>query len=155
MKLAFANGTSRKARVEMIPLIDAMFLLLTFFIYAILSMTTHKGLPVNVPEAVTAVREDPAEITITVPKENGRVFIDKTPVPMDRLVGALESRAFQNSELTVFINADQDAPHGRVISVLDAARRAGLEKVAFEVEGPSAPNEAPNRSRTGRAGPEE
>ena len=44
----------KKARIEMLPLIDIVFLLLVFFIYAMLSMAVHRGLPVELPLSATA-----------------------------------------------------------------------------------------------------
>jgi biopolymer transport protein ExbD len=46
---------TRRPRIEMIPLIDVVFLLLVFFIYSMLSMTIHRGLPVNLPTASTSM----------------------------------------------------------------------------------------------------
>ncbi|MGA9260379.1 MAG: biopolymer transporter ExbD, partial [Desulfobacterales bacterium] len=51
MKTNFRN--TKKARIEMLPMIDCVFLLLVFFIYAMLSMAVHRGLPVNLPAAKT------------------------------------------------------------------------------------------------------
>ena len=47
-------NTSKKARIEMLPLIDIVFLLLVFFIYAMLSMAVHRGIPVSLPVSSTA-----------------------------------------------------------------------------------------------------
>ena len=47
----------RRARIEILPLIDIVFLLLVFFIYAMLSMAVHRGVPVNLPTSSSADRE--------------------------------------------------------------------------------------------------
>ncbi|MBC2711802.1 MAG: biopolymer transporter ExbD [Desulfosarcina sp.] len=52
-------GNHRKARIDMLPLIDIVFLLLVFFIYAMLSMAVHHALPVALPVSSTGSEKDP------------------------------------------------------------------------------------------------
>ena len=68
---------SRRARIEMLPLIDIVFLLLVFFIYAMLSMAVHRSLPVSLPVSAMAETETAASLTIT--GRNGFCFEGKSP----------------------------------------------------------------------------
>ena len=63
---------AKKARIEMLPLIDIVFLLLVFFIYAMLSMAVHRGLPVILPTSSTAKIEKNLIISVTV-KADGTI----------------------------------------------------------------------------------
>lgn len=118
----------------MIPLIDCLFLILVFFIYAMLSMVVHKGIPVNLPQAISAkLNHDEYEsITIT---EFGETFLNKQKVTLFQLRMGLEEIEGKD-QAKIFINADREAKHGQVLKVLDVIRSAGLEKVSFEITEP-------------------
>jgi len=64
----------KKARGEMIPLIDSMFLILVFFVYAMLSMVVHKGISVNLPEAATSVVSKEEYIAVSITMDGQKVF---------------------------------------------------------------------------------
>jgi len=125
---------SKKADVKMIPLIDCLFLILVFFIYAMLSMVVQKGIPVNLPKAVSAEmnKDEYESITITA---SGQTYLNKQFVTITELRESLESIP-NKPEVKIFINADRDARHGRVLEVLDMIRDAGMEKVSFEIAEP-------------------
>ncbi|MGE5310719.1 MAG: ExbD/TolR family protein, partial [Nitrospirota bacterium] len=65
--MKFTRRPSRRGRIEMVPLIDCMFLLLVFFIYSMLSMVLHRGIKIDLPEARTAPvhKEDYLSISVT------------------------------------------------------------------------------------------
>ena len=58
--------TSKRARIEILPLIDIVFLLLVFFIYAMLSMAVHRGLPVDLPLSQSAEIDQKLSLSITI-----------------------------------------------------------------------------------------
>ena len=120
---------SKKARVEMLPLIDVVFLLLVFFIYAMLSMVVHHGLKVSLPAAGSASLEMKDYISITIDSDN-KVFLNREPVESDGLARrVLELRG--ESEKPVFIEGDQQADLGPAIELLDDLKMLGIEHVAF------------------------
>jgi len=124
--------SSRRARIEIIPMIDVVFFLLVFFMMASLSMAVYAGMPVNLPGASTG-REAPAESrTITVMKD-GRAFLDRRAVTLTELGSELRSLASANPALAVVINADEEVTHGRVVSVLDEVRAAGVARLAIAI----------------------
>ncbi len=129
-----------EARIEIVPLIDIMFFLLAAFMLVSISMVNLKSVKVNLPTAVTAtpdIRKDLVDISVD---RNGFVFLDKNPVGANELTGVLAGLFKANPPLHVFVSGDRDARHGDMIRVLDAVRRAGIDKVAFEIR---PPNEAP------------
>jgi biopolymer transport protein ExbD len=128
MRLSCGYET-RKARVEMLPLIDVVFLLLVFFIYAMLSMVVHHGLKIELPSAGTAVVEKNDYIDITIDAEN-HLYLNRLPVEFDELPGrVLELRGAGMKP--VFINGDQTADLGIAIELLDMLKRYGIEEVSF------------------------
>ena len=120
---------NRRPRIEMIPLIDIVFLLLVFFIYAMLSMVVQRGLKVELPAASTAQVDRREHVTITLPKDNA-VYVDDEQVPLNRLVVRVVARlAASGKDLPVFINGDRKAALGVAVQVLDDLRAAGINEV--------------------------
>ncbi len=120
----------RKVRIEIIPMIDTMFFLLVFFMVATLSMTVQRGMPVNLPAAVSAKADIPQTLSITI-HQAGEIFLDKEPISIGDLASRLRAAKAQTIEPSIVVNADEDARHGRVVEVLDAVKQAGLAKVAI------------------------
>ena len=121
----------RRARIEIIPLIDCMFLLLVFFIYSMLSMTVHRGIQVNLPESETGEinRREYVSISIT---QDERLFIDKTEILFSHLLTHLKEKSAEHPDQPVFINADDSVRYQVVIDVLDKVRAAGFRRVSLE-----------------------
>lgn len=125
--------TGRKPRIEMLPLIDIVFLLLVFFIYAMLSMAVHRGLPVRLPYSATSETDKNQMLSITV-KADGTVYIDKQKVFLDRLAEHLKNRSLSGVETGVLLFADRDLSFQMIFSVLDQIRIAGINQVSLQSE---------------------
>jgi biopolymer transport protein ExbD len=121
----------RRGRIEMIPLIDVVFLLLIFFIYAMLSMTIHKGIPVLLPKAKTSLIDKEEYLSISITRDHG-IFLDEREVPMEGLLQKLRERRKEQPQLRVFISGDRRIPYEWVVKVLDTVRTSGLNKVSLE-----------------------
>ena len=130
--MKIARRELRKARIEIIPMIDTVFFLLVFFMMASLSMTVYRGLPVNLPAAASgqATRGDKAAITLD---REGRMYLNREPVMRDTLGGRLRALLSTNPGLVVMINADGEVLHRRVVDVVDVARTAGISRLAIAV----------------------
>ena len=128
MKLSSGYETKR-ARVEMLPLIDVVFLLLVFFIYAMVSMVVHRGLKVDLPETGTAVMDKNDYISITIDADNG-LYLNSEPVESDGLAERVQ-QLNKDSNKPVYIDGDQKADLGLAIELLDDLKRAGIEEVSF------------------------
>lgn len=127
------RNTPKKARIEIIPMIDTMFFLLVFFMVATLSMTTQNSLPVNLPHA-NGVQSDKQQVfTLTLTKEN-KLFFDKEEISSPaEAVRRLARQSGENKQTSVIINADRSVEHGRVIELMDAVRQTGITKIAVAV----------------------
>ncbi len=123
----------RKARIEIIPLIDIMFFLLASFMLVSMSMTRLAGVKMSLPQAATAESEKkPDFIPISV-SPGGEVFWNREqrPIAKEQIVELVKPLLEANKELRIYINADRAATHGAVIDVLDRVRQAGVTKVSF------------------------
>jgi biopolymer transport protein ExbD len=125
----------RKARIEIIPLIDIMFFLLASFMLVSMSMIKLEGLKMSLPQASTATREDkPDFMTINV-APTGDVTWEKDPTPLtpEMLTEKLKPVFAENKDVRIYINADRDATHGTVVDVLDRVKRIGIKAVSFAI----------------------
>ncbi len=125
--------TGRRVRIEMIPLIDIVFLLLVFFIYAMLSMAVHRGLPVVLPTSTTAKLEKRLVLSVTV-RSDGTIYLDKEGVALGSLREALIKKAKDEKEPGVLLFADRDLPYQDLFNVLDEIRMAGINRISLQAE---------------------
>jgi biopolymer transport protein ExbD len=123
----------KRARIEIIPMIDTIFFLLVFFMISTLSMSQYSGLPVNLPKAATG-QQPPSESAAVTIGPDGKIAIDKQEVSRDRIGNILKTRLAGNAELLVLINADERVEHGAVTEVMDQARQAGVTRMAIAVK---------------------
>ena len=123
----------RKARIEIIPLIDIMFFLLASFMLASLSMIRLQSIKMDLPTATMATRDFKPDIVNIAVDKVGDVYIDKKPMNVVELGSYLSNKFVLNTNLSVYISGDKDATHGSVIRVLDTVRREGIQKVSFAI----------------------
>ena len=129
---------TRPPRVEMLPLIDVVFLLLVVFIYAMLSMAVHKGMPVALPtsEQIQPEQEQPLSVTI---EADGAVFLNKVPVSLENLAERLRLQPGVNSETGVLLFADRRLSYQQLFDVLDRIRQAGLHRISLQAVAKESP----------------
>lgn len=124
----------KKARLEIVPLIDIMFFLLASFMLVSLSMTKQRTVSVNLPAAASGQTNlKPDTISLAV-NASGQIYFEKQAVELDALEAMLKQRLQANKELPVYISGDAATPHGAMVAVLDYVRRCGVNKVAFSVK---------------------
>ena len=131
MKVGFR--TKRKPRIEMIPLIDLMFLILVSFVYGVFFMSVHRGVPVALPLSSTAKIEKQLTLALSI-QAGGTVFLDKEPMTLESLAETLKLKAMENKETGVLLFADKNLPYQKLYTVLDLIRAAGLSQVSLQAE---------------------
>jgi biopolymer transport protein ExbD len=123
----------KKARIEIIPLIDIMFFLLASFMMASLSMMRLQSIKMDLPTATMAKRDFKPDIVNIAVDKAGDISIDKKPMNYLELHNYLSNKFRINTNVPVYISGDKDATHGTVIGVLDIVRREGIQKVSFAI----------------------
>ena len=123
----------KKVRIEMLPLIDIVFLLLVFFIYAMLSMAVHRGLPVELPLSNTAEIDKKLTLSVTV-KTDETIYVNKERVTLADLTRVLREKAGESRDSGVLIFADRALPYQMIYKVLDKIRLAGLSRISLQAE---------------------
>jgi biopolymer transport protein ExbD len=135
------HPSSPQARIEILPLIDIVFLLLVFFIYAMLSMAVHRGMPVELPASSTAEIDKSLTLSVTI-QSDGDVYLDNAATPLDALRSRIEGRVREAgkpaAEVGVLLFADRSVPYQRVFDVLDQIRLAGLARISLQAVTPEA-----------------
>ncbi|HEA66832.1 hypothetical protein LCGC14_2628580 [marine sediment metagenome] len=124
---------TRRARIEMLPLIDIVFLLLVFFIYAMLSMAVHRGLPVVLPTSSTAKIDKKLLVSVSI-KSDGTIYVDEEQVQIENLTNVLAERAKEKIEPGVLLFADHTIKYQQLFRVLDQIRTAGLSRISLQAE---------------------
>jgi len=127
----------KKARIEIIPLIDIMFFLLASFMMVSLSQVHMKGIKVNLPTASSGQTQTKREyISVSVDKD-GHYFFDKDEVKDEELISRLRKVHDSAPEAKVFVRGDRDSVHLNVTHALDIIRAAGFYKISFEIRSES------------------
>ncbi len=117
--------------INIVPMIDVVFAILTFFIMSSLFLSRSEGLPVNLPRARTAQSQQQSKLTVTIDRE-GDVFLDRQPIQVDDLADRVKA-LIGNQERLVVINADEKVEHGQVIAVMDQLRSVQGVKLGISV----------------------
>jgi biopolymer transport protein ExbD len=129
----------KRARIEIIPLIDIMFFLLASFMMVSLSQTHMKGIRVNLPAAVAPPPSTVKDYVSIKIQEGNAVYFDNQYVSDDQVLPRLYQLHQTNPEIKVSLSASLMAMHGDVISVLDKIRSAGITKVGYQIRAAGAP----------------
>jgi biopolymer transport protein ExbD len=128
----------KKARIEIIPLIDIMFFLLASFMMVSLSQTTMKGMKVNLPTGASGQTQSKKDyVSLSVDKD-GYTYFDKERIALEEVLPRLRKIYATNPDAKIFIRGDRDAVHGNVTRVLDQIRSSGFSKISFEIKSQAA-----------------
>src|SRR5437867_5764761 len=123
----------KKARIEIIPLIDIMFFLLASFMMVSLSQVHMKGIKVNLPTGIPQppspdILKDYVRLQVDAA---GAIYFDRALVPSDQVLPRLMEIHKNNKDAKVFISAEKESLHGDVIRLLDQVRTAQIEKIGY------------------------
>ena len=144
--MKFAPNRRSEETFDLTPLIDVVFLLLIFFMVSTTFIREPGGIRVDLPHSDTQefIREG-EEVVIKI-TASGDLFLDEVPMPESALTDELQQAVKQDPSTVVIIKADQDVDHGRVVHVMDLAKRIGLHRLAVATEGSRlrAPTRDPN-----------
>jgi biopolymer transport protein ExbD len=121
---------TEETRIEIIPLIDVIFCILTFFLLAALQLTRQQAINVDLPKARTG-QSQMREMMIVSIDDFGQTYIDQLPVNDNQLERILRTYHTQNPNGLMVLYAPKDARYARVVEVLDRLREVGGDRVAL------------------------
>ena len=136
-RLERTQGPQPMSEINMTPLVDVMLVLVVIFIITAPLMASSIRLDLPRTEAAKP-NEAPKFVTVVLDKAGG-VFLDEKPVTADQLAESLAQAARDNPETEIQLRADQAVPYGRVVEIMGAAQKAGLNRIGF-IADPGAPS---------------
>lgn len=131
----FRDGRKSRGTVvlEVTPLVDIVFLLLIFFLLTA-TYVKNPNLDISLPKAsLNQVTNQKKDITVAI-KTDGEVRYDNQDVSMEQLEGILRAEYAENEDSIVVIQADKASKHGRVVEVMDLAKKVGFAKLAIAIQ---------------------
>lgn len=131
---ASASSGKKKARIEIIPLIDVVFFLLATFVLFTLSLKRILSLPVNLPVAVNNPKPpDPNDDSVVLQiSDAGNVYWNKELITVNEIAPRLFQYKQNSANPRVLVTGDDRAKFGPTIQALDEVRKAGITQVSVE-----------------------
>ena len=127
-----SDGGKKRARIEIIPLIDVIFFLLATFVLFTLSLNKTGGLTVLLPASETSIPRDTAgTVTLSVTAE-GTLAWNKDVITLDEFLERIQRYKIEEADPRVLINADERALFAQVVYVVDQVRLAQIPKIYIE-----------------------
>ncbi|MDJ1171187.1 biopolymer transporter ExbD [Roseofilum sp. BLCC_M154] len=120
-------------QINILPMIDVIFSILTFFMMGTLFLTRNEGLPVNLPQAGTGEVQRQERITVSIDAQ-GNIALNDTMIPLEQLPAGVIQLMQENSSKLVVLKADEAIAHGRVIEVMDRLRTIKGVRLAIATE---------------------
>ena len=128
------GGGPRKARIEIIPLIDVIFFLLATFVLFTLSLNKSNGVKVFLPLSETGQpRQADGTVTISV-TDTGTIAWDKDFISLQEFINRLKAYKLSDPDGRILINGDENALFNSALYVFDEARKAGFQKIYIETK---------------------
>jgi len=130
-------GKSRRGAVgvalDLTPLIDVVFQLLIFFMLTA-TFVKNPSLDINLPRAATE-KMNPSRDSLTIAvRSDGNLRLDNRDVKLPELEGVLRATYAEKADTVIVVRADRDSRHGRVVEVMDLAKRVGFSRLAVAVQ---------------------
>lgn len=122
-------------QINIVPMIDVVFAILTFFIMSTLYLTRSEGLPVNLPKAATGQTGRPAKVTVTI-NQQGQIALNRKAIQLEAIEGTVRQFQASNQDLLVVVNSDKNVNVGTMVAVMDRLRRVKGVKLAIATQKP-------------------
>lgn len=127
-------AAEEEAAIDLTPMLDVVFIMLIFFIVTA-SFIKEAGIEVNKPDALTAVKQDRANIIVAI-NDRGEIWINRRPVDVRSVRANIERLHAENPQGSLVIQADEKSTNDKLVAVMDAARQAGVYNVAIATQEP-------------------
>ena len=129
----FLDQEGENYQINILPMIDIIFVILSFFIISSLFLVKLETIPVNLPNAESSNIEKDSIIIISMDVEN-KIYIDKRLINLNSLENVIKSKIKNISNKKVVLRADKELKYGNVISVLDILRKIENIKIGVSTE---------------------
>ncbi len=132
--MAFKADSSDEvmAEINVVPLVDVILVVLIIFMVTA-PMIMKPSINVNLPKAASGEATTPSKLNITI-SSDGKLNLDGKSVEDAEVQAAALAEVKKNPDIQAIISADKDVPHGRVVSILDVVKSAGVKKFAISID---------------------
>ena len=118
-----------KTEVNILPMIDVIFAILSFFIVSSLFLTKVETIPINLPNSSTAKKEDKRSINLSIDSKS-RIFLNKNLVQLSNLKNEIIKFNIEKNSL-IIIRGDKNVNYGKIVEVIDIIRSLNNIKIAI------------------------
>lgn len=122
-----------KPSIMIVPMIDIIFFLLVFFMLSMLTMVSQKTIALQLPAATVAKVDTSKTLPVSVDK-NGAIYFEREKISLPDLQSRLISAKEKSEKITVVLRGDVDSSYGNVVTVMDAIRHAGIDRISIATE---------------------
>ena len=136
-RLERSTGSAPMSEINVTPMVDVMLVLLVIFILTAPLMAS--SIKLDLPKTDAAKASDAPRFVALVVDKTGQIFLNDKPIALDSLKTSLTQTAAQNPDTEVQLRADEAVPYGKVVEVMGAAQKAGLNRIGFVAEVPAPP----------------
>ena len=120
------------SEINVVPLVDIILVVLIIFMVTA-PLIMKPSINVNLPKAASGDASQSTQLTITL-AQDGKVYLNEKEVDLAGVLGGAQAEVIKNPEIQAIISADKDVPHGKVVSVMDMVKQAGVKKFAISIE---------------------
>jgi biopolymer transport protein ExbD len=124
------SAPTEDPRIELIPLIDVIFCILTFFLLAGLQVARQQAISVDIPKATSGT---PAarELLMVSLNDAGQLFLEQQPMVPGQLIDAVKQYRQARPNSSIVLYASKQVSYNKVVEVLDALRGVAGDRVAL------------------------
>ena len=125
----FLDFEEDNTKINILPMIDIIFVILSFFIVSSLFLTKVETIPINLPNSTTAKKEDKKSINLSI-DSNSRIFLNKNLVQLSNLKNEIIKLNIEKNSL-IIIRGDKNVNYGKIVEVMDIIRSLKNIKIAI------------------------
>lgn len=132
----YADQDDSISDINVVPLVDIVLVVLIIFMVTA-PMIMKPSISVNLPKAASGESSVQTQLSISLGAD-GRAFLNGQPADDTAITNKAKDEFAKNPEVQAIISADKDVPHGRVMTIIDIVKLAGVKKFAFSIDKKSA-----------------
>ena len=129
----FKDNNESENSINILPMIDIIFAILSFFIISSLYLTKIDSIKVNLPKSSTAVREQNKPQIITI-DNNEKIYFNSNEILLKNISALIRTNIENIKEPIVILRADTSVKHGLIVSLLDELRKIENLKIGISTE---------------------
>ena len=129
----FKDNNESENSINILPMIDIIFAILSFFIISSLYLTKIDSIKVNLPKSSTSIREQNKPQIITI-DNNEKIYFNSNEISLKNISSLIQSKIANLKEPIVILRADSSVKHGLIVNLLDELRKIDNLKIGISTD---------------------